>query len=222
MPPTPPDTPQIRSKGRSAWHRASPGRSAQALLGAEHPLVTVLFACQATMDSIVVVAAIQLAALALWSVHASHARALTIGGGIVQLALNLRWATLRAERRGWCLELMIAGRGRLPLTALTRERERLTDPRLQSRLAASFDDLAARAALKQWRRERQRPMCSHRVLAAVEPQLRDVAARLRAGEVELRGVALLDRLLTDGASPLYGEKIGSLRDELARGRYLLA
>jgi len=169
----------------------------------------VLYACEATLDAILVIAAIQVAASALWWVHSSYAHALMIGAGIVQLALDLRWATLRVERRGCCLELLMAGRRRLPLTALTRERERLADPRLQSRLADSFDDLAALAALNHWRRERQRPMYSQRVLAAVEPHLRDVAERLRAGDVEVRGVALLEHLVTDGASPLYGAEIGS-------------
>ena len=222
MPPTSPHNRRIRSEGLAAWHRAGRGHSPEALLGAGHPLVAVLYACEATMDAILVVAAIQLAASVLWWVHSSYAHALVIGAGIVQLALDLRWATLRVERRGCCLELLIAGRGRLPLTALTRERERLADRRLQARLADSFDDLAALAALNHWRRERQRPMYSQRVLAAVEPHLRDVAERLRAGDVEVRGVALLEHLVTDGASPLYGAEIGSLRDELARGRYLLS
>jgi hypothetical protein len=222
MPPTSPRAPRIQSQRTAAWHRAGQGHRAEGLLGAGHPLVAVLYACEATIDAIVAVAAIQLGALALWWLQASSAYALAIGAGIVQLALHLRWATLRAERRDLCLELLIAGRGRLPLTAVARERRRLADPRLQSRLAASFDHLAALAVLPHRRRERQLSMCSRRVLAAVEPQLRDIAARLRAGDVDVRGVALLERLATCGTSPLYGEEASSLRDELARGRYLLA
>ena len=73
------------------------------------------------------------------------------------------------------------------------------------------------ATRKPCRGERQRPIHSRRVLTAAEPDLRGVVTRLRAGGGELRGVALLDRLITSGASPLYGESVDPLREELARG-----
>ena len=170
--------------------------------------------CEATLDGIFAAAAVQLGALALWSVHASHASALAISGGVVQLALAVRWAILRAHRRDLCIDLVVAGRGRLPLTALTREVRRLGDPRRSSQLAATLDDFAAFAMQQSSRRERPWPICSRAVLAAVEPQLRQVAARLRAGGVDLRGVALVERLVTSGCSPLYGEETGPLREEL--------
>jgi hypothetical protein len=179
----------------------------------------VLYACGATVEGIVAVAAVQVGALALWWVNASYARALAIGAGVVQVALGLRWASLRVQRRDLCLELVSTGREHLPLAVVARERQRLDDPRHQAQLATSLEHLAA---MPVQRRERQRPICSRRVLAAVEPQLRDTAARLRAGGVELRGVALLDRLVTSGSSPLYGQEIGALRNELARGQYWLA
>jgi hypothetical protein len=89
-------------------------------------------------------------------------------------------------------------------------------------LATCLENVADIATRKPCRGERQRPIYSRRVLAAAEPQLRGVAARLRADGAELRGVAVLDRLVTSGASPLHGERVGPLRDELARGSYLLA
>jgi hypothetical protein len=39
--------------------------------------------------------------------------------------------------------------------------------------------------------------------------------------LDVRGVALLDRLITSGTSPLYGSQVGPLRDELGRIRNLL-
>jgi hypothetical protein len=179
----------------------------------------VLYACGATVEGIVGVAAVQVGALALWWINASYGRALTLGAGVVQVALGLRWASLRVQRRELCLELVVAGREHLPLAVVARERQRLDDPGHQAQLATSLERLAA---MPVQRRERQRPICSRRVLAAVGPQLLDAAARLRAGGGELRGVALLDRLITSGASPLYGERVGPLREELARGSYLLA
>jgi hypothetical protein len=222
MPPTSPHTPRLHRKRPVAPEGAGAGLSAEALLGAGHPLVAVLYACGATVEGIVAVAAVQVGALALWWVNASYARALAIGAGVVQVALGVRWASLRVQRRELCLELVIAGREHLPLAVVARERQRLDDPRRQAQLATSLEHLAAMSVQRRRRGERQRPICSRRVLAAVEPQLRDVAARLRDGGVNLRGVALLDRLVTSGSSPLYGEETGPLRDELARSRYWLA
>jgi hypothetical protein len=179
----------------------------------------VLYACGATADGILGVAAVELGALALWWVNASYARALAIGAGVVQVALGLRLANLRVQRRELCLELVSGGREHLPLDVVARERRRLDDPRHRARLAASLEHLAD---MRVRSGERRRPICSRRVLAAVEPQLRDIAGRLRAGGVDVRGVALLDRLVTSGSSPLYGEEVGALRNELARSRYWLA
>jgi hypothetical protein len=218
MPPTSPHTPRLHRKWPVKAHGRA-GSGAEVVLGAGHPLVAVLYACGATLEGIVAVAAVQVGALALWWVNASYARALAIGAGVVQVALGLRWASLRVQRRDLCLELVSTGREHLPLAVVARERQRLDDPRRQAQLATSLEHLAA---MPVQRRERQRPICSRRVLAAVEPQLRDTAARLRAGGVELRGVALLDRLVTSGSSPLYGQEIGALRNELARGQYWLA
>lgn len=220
MPPTPPQIPRLHPQ-RVASHHHGAGRRAEALLGAEHPLVAVLYACAETMEGIVVVAALQLGALALWWVNASYGRALAIGAGMVQVALGLRWANLSVQRRELCLELLIAGRERLPLVAVARERRRLDDLRRQGQLATSLERLATTAQRRR-PRERQRPIYNPRVLAAVEPQMRHVAARLRDGGVDLRGVALLDRLVTSGTSPLYGDSACSLRDELSRVRFLLA
>jgi len=181
----------------------------------------VLYACGETVGGIVAVAAVQLGGLALWWVNASFAPALAVGAGAVEMALGLRWASLRVQRRELCLELVTAGRERLPLAVVGRERQRLDDPRRQAQLATSLEHLAASAVQRRRRRDRQRPIYNLRVLAAVEPQLRAVAARLRDGGVDVRGVALLERLVTSGSSPLYGEETEPLRDELGRGRYLL-
>jgi hypothetical protein len=219
--PLPSHTPHLHPPGPAAPHRAGAGRSAEALLGAGHPLVAVLYACGDTVEGITAVAAVQLGALALWSVNASYGRALTLGAGVVQVALGLRWASLLVQRREQCLELVIAGREQLPLAAVARECRRLGSPRRQAQLATCLENLADVETRKPCRGERQRPIHSRRVLAATEPELRGVVARLRAGGGELRGVALLDRLITSGASPLYGERVGPLREELARGSYLL-
>lgn len=65
------------------------------------------------------------------------------------------------------------------------------------------------------------PFYRSHVLAAVEPQLLDVARLLDAEGAGVRGIAMLDRLITSGTSPLYGSRVEPLRDELGRIRYLL-
>jgi hypothetical protein len=130
--PLPSHTPHLHPQGPVAARRARAGRSAEALLGAGHPLAAVLYGCGDTIEAIAAVAAVQLGALALWWVNASYGRALTLGAAVVQVALGLRWASLRVQRREQCLELVIAGREHLPLGAVARERRRLASPRHQA------------------------------------------------------------------------------------------
>jgi len=66
-----------------------------------------------------------------------------------------------------------------------------------------------------------RPLFDVRTVAAVVDDLQEIVALLRAGGTRARGVALAERLLTEGVSPLYGYDAIALRDELRRVRYLL-
>lgn len=194
---------------------------AERLLGGGHPLVALLYACQATTEAIVAVAALQFAALALLLLGTRSGLALAASGAVVQLTLDLRLAVLPAHQRELCLELIIAGRERLPLAAVARERRRLLEPRHQRRLARSMEEPADIAARRRHEGGRGRPLHSLLVLVAVEPQLRELADLLRADGAGVRGVALVEYLITTGVSSLYGERVGPLRDELGRARHLL-
>ena len=66
-----------------------------------------------------------------------------------------------------------------------------------------------------------RPLFTARVIRPLAAQLSEIAGLLREGSPEVRGVALVERLLTSGGSPLYGTNIDLLREELRRARYLL-
>jgi hypothetical protein len=68
---------------------------------------------------------------------------------------------------------------------------------------------------------RARPVFSAHVVRSVGPELRAIAEQLTAAAPGVRGVALIDRLLHSGASPLYGSEVEPLRRELGRARYLL-
>jgi hypothetical protein len=60
-----------------------------------------------------------------------------------------------------------------------------------------------------------------KVIRPLADELRAVVALLRQGSASARGVALAERLLTDGGSALYGHDLVALREELGRLRYLL-
>jgi hypothetical protein len=66
-----------------------------------------------------------------------------------------------------------------------------------------------------------RPLFDVGTVAAVAEDLRAIVALLHAGVPQARGIALAERLLTEGVSPLYGYDALALRDELRRVRYLL-
>lgn len=221
MPPTSPPTLSTHRRRRVAPRGVGECRTAGALLGLGHPLVGVLYACQITGDEIVVVAAVQLASVVLLFVGAPFTLALMVAAAVVQVALGMRFTVLRAYRRELCLDLVIGGRERLPLAVLERELRRLRDPQFLARLARAVEDFADIADHDRREIGLGPPVYNRRVLAAVEPQLRDLVRSLRADAAAVGGVALLDRLITAGSSPLYGRRVGPLRDELGRIRYLL-
>ncbi len=52
--------------------------------------------------------------------------------------------------------------------------------------------------------------------------MRATASALLSDDATIRGVALVERVITHGQSPLYGRDTVALRSELARARALLA
>ena len=60
-----------------------------------------------------------------------------------------------------------------------------------------------------------------RVVRLVAGELRDVIGLLRTEGVSARGVARAERLVERAVSPLYGQDVGALREELCRVRDLL-
>jgi hypothetical protein len=113
-------------------------------------------------------------------------------------------------------ELIIAGRSDLPLPVLRRERRRLQRPRRRRGLAHALEDLVRAAERWPTLVPTCRPVFDPRRVRAAAPQLRAIAARLRADAVTVQALARVERLLTSGASPLYGREPEELRLELNR------
>jgi hypothetical protein len=209
-----------------AHHRVSPRppRSdcslAAVALGADHPLVAVLQASQRAADGLVAVASVQLADVALLFGGLPFALPLALAAALVQIALAVRIAAIGANRRDVCRELIIECREDLPLVAVEREVRRLRG-RGGRAIARSIEKLADLGDRRRAQAGFGPPVWDVRVLATVAPQLREIAGLLNADAPAIRGVALVDWLISDGQSPLYGRSVEPLREELGRARYLL-
>jgi hypothetical protein len=193
---------------------------AMRLLGASHPLAVLLHRWENAVEQALGVAALQAAGGALMCGGAPFGRSLALVATVVQIALGWRLALLGMARRDLCLELIIEGRGGVPLAAVEHERRRL-DPCRRARLARSIEELVELADRWPTRPAEPRPLFDSRLVRQVAPQLRETACLMRAGDPPAPGVALVERLVTSGTSPLYGSDVEQLRRELGRARYLL-
>ena len=201
-------------------HSPHNNASADALLGADHPLARVLERRRAVLEQSLVVAAVLSASIVALADGLAVALAFVIAAAIVQSVLVGSVAMLSCSKRVPVLDLIVEGRGDLPLHDLARQRRRLLDRGHQHQLADWLEGIR-READEPVRAGRVRPICSLRVIAAVAPDLATVAAQLRSADPNLRGVAAAERLLIDGTSSLYGQDETLLSEELHRIRYLL-
>jgi hypothetical protein len=202
-------------------HARRTDRSAEALLGGGHPLVRAMSRSAVARERAVVVAGLTCVAAAGVLRGVPGALALLVAAAVVQVLIAAQLALLVDRRRDCARDVIIEGRGELPIDAVERERTRLEDPAWQEELARDIDhmrDIAAQCAT--WP-PAARPFFVARVVAAVEPELGRVAARLQTGAADARGVAMLERLIRHGESVLYGDDVRPLREELRRVLFLM-
>lgn len=209
---SPPASPAVRQAGNDRV-------MAEASLGAGHPLVVVLGRVEGVFEQMVLVTGVQAAGVLMFSGRLRLS--LLIAAAVVQLALLSVLAALRLRRGELCLELIVAGRATLPLACIGRVRGRLLDPNTREQLAKSLDEVVELAALRRPRPGAPRPLCDVRVIRAVAPELSQIASLLRGAQPSVRGVALVEWLLSSAGTPLYGASAEALRQELGRARYLL-
>jgi hypothetical protein len=209
-----------------AVHRSAAGTKserllAEAWLGADHPLIDALDRFEIACRQLVSVTAVQGGAVFLlfggWRIGVS----VMLAAAVVQVVLCCRVGALRAARRDLCRELIIAGGGDLPLPSVSELSRRLSDRGTRERLARSIDGVVRAAVRPRVFPGEPRPLPDACVIRAAAPQLRQVASLLRDSP-DVRGVALVDWLLSSPATPLYGFELEPLRRELWRARYLLA
>ena len=175
------------------------------------------------------VAAVQWLALAVVAVLAALvgvgdgavADALTVGAIAALLLLMAVGTVFVDSRRRLALDVIVEGQEALTVRVVVREQERLADVKTRARLAKTYECLFEEGLGVRRRPLRALPMVRPSVGAAVLSELGSVAALLRSERPGLDGVASAERLLIDGASPLYGEDVAALRDELERACSLL-
>jgi hypothetical protein len=200
------------------WHECV---AARVLLGDAHPLVVVLQRSCNAFEQVLAVGAVELVAWLLIYRSAPLGPSLATAAGLVLVALGLRIMILRQSARDISVQMIAAGSGPLPLAASEREWRRLEDPRHREQLAHALEEIADTAVRRSRCHPSSRPLYDVRVVRMVEPQLREIAELLRDGVEAPRGVAVVERLITSGLSPLYGADVEPLRDEVRQARDLL-
>jgi hypothetical protein len=190
------------------------------LLGPEHPLARADSRLRMLRAQLVVTAVFGLVSLAAAAVLGSPALHLALGAAAVSAVLAGAVLMARASLRERALELIESGREELPLPAVESERNRLSDRGYRRRLARTLDTISADPGPREW----WAPIFADReAVHGAQAELSEIARLLRdLPHVRARGVALVTRLVRDGAtSPLYRGPATQLREELGRIRHVL-
>ena len=195
--------------------------SAETMLGRDHPLARVLEQMAISVDGLAVVTATLSGAVAALVAGVAGALAVVIGSVAAEAALGGVFAILVSDRRACVRDLIIEGRGSLPLRVVERERRRLTARKTRLELAESLVKLAREARRQPAHSRHPRALYAPAVVAAAGPELEAVARLLAVDGVSAAGVALAERLLGGHDSPLYGREPDRLRDELHRTAFTL-
>jgi hypothetical protein len=191
------------------------------LLGPDHPLARADSRLRMLRSQLAVTAVLAVVSLLASTVLGAQAVHVAVGAAVVSLVLAGAVLLARASLRERALELIASGREDLPLPAVESERKRLSDRGYRRRLARTLDVIrvAEPTAWEWWSPiagNRDAVRGSHAELAEIARLLRELPS------VRARGVALVTRLVRDGAtSPLYQGPAPRLHEELGRIRHVL-
>lgn len=191
-----------------------------AVLGADHPLVRAESRERTLRAQFGVTVVFGLLAGVLSPALGPPALRLSIGAAVVASLLAVAVLIARSRLRELAFDLIASGREDLPLPAVEHERSRLRDRRYRRRLANTLDTITVQPDVREW----WSPIyADHAAVRATHAELLEIARLLRElPSVRARGVALVTRLVRDGAtSPLYQGPALRLREELGRIRHVL-
>jgi hypothetical protein len=179
-----------------------------------HPLAASLSDVRILRGQTLVGVGVLIACAARLATHGRWAPALTLAAALVAAVCGARLlAALQAHAR-LVLDLLADGRDAPPLREVVRVRDRLAGRARRGELADTLDAIAGAP-------DRGAALVNLRVAHEAAGELRATAGALRASAPGLRGVALVERLVGDGCSALYGTSADALCCELRRARYHL-
>ena len=192
--------------------------ASSAVLGRVHPVTRALSLTRTVAKQLLVsIVMVPIGGLAL-AARVPDAADLFGAACLVTLVLSLALVITKGSVRDRVIELLAAGSDRIPLAVVQRERRRLISRSERERLARSLEQLLVDA---QSARSRLLPGVAK--LRHLSDETAEVVDILRRDDVNVPGIALVHRLLSDGCeSPLYSGDLESLREELHRIRFLLA
>jgi hypothetical protein len=192
------------------------------VLGADHPLTRVGGALQIAAGQGRVTAAMLVGSLIAAARGDRWAPAVAIAAAIVLLGLAIVAAVLVGQRRERATDLILAGREDLPIADVQRQSRRLLAPRtrlvLARTLERTLDEAPHRSHVPVFT---ARPSVDAEVVEDAAAELREVVRLLRTDRAVPRAVALAERVVTDGDSPLYAHDAAALREALRRISSLL-
>jgi hypothetical protein len=203
-------------------HTLSRSPSPRDLLGSEHPFTRANDMLGVLLRQAGAVSVLLLGSIGALILGAGQAVPFVIGSSIVGLVLAALAGEQWDRRRFAARQLVLDGRESLPLAPVQRERHRLLEARTRHYVARSFERVLQHVTRRPAPVPASvRPLFDVGTVSSVTEDLREIVRLLHSGVAHARGVALAERLLTEGVSPLYGYDAIALRDELRRVRYLL-
>jgi hypothetical protein len=215
-----PHPPALGTRSAHADRASRAFRPAGEVLGAEDPLCRTVSALQAVRRHMLTVGALLSVGAAGSAAGAIWGPSLTAAAGAILLTLAAAAGVLVAHRAGHARALIEQGDEHLPIAAVRRERDRLLDDDGRADVAGLLDHIAGQGT-EPWPPGAVQPLYDPRTIGAAAADLREPAELVRTPRPSARGVAAARRLVTVGASPLYGRDARALRAELRRIRFLL-
>jgi len=203
---------------RARWTRS---RSPRVCLGETIALVEALDRHAVAVAQLSAVIAVLVASAVGVVTDGRGALPLVIASAVAMIGFGCRGALRALDRRERVCDLIISGRGDVPLAVVKRECGRLLDPCRRETLAHCYESLGDEPSASGRVACRASVIVAPTVVAKVRPELTLIAALLRDDAPSVRGVAAAQRLICAGTSSLFGDDHEVLRQDLHRVAYLL-
>jgi hypothetical protein len=192
-----------------------------AVLGPDHPLTRAWTRHVALLKQVSAVALVLAVGGIASAAGIRAAVGVVVAAALVAAALGLLALIARSRLHDCVLDVLIQGGEALRIPPVERERRRLLERGYRESLARQLEAVRRVAERPFERRVTPHELLDVRVIAAVAPRIRQIAALLVSERAALPGIAMTERVLSDGTSSLYGRDPEVLKRDLRRIRFLL-